>query len=184
MLRSLMANGAPLIVALGLCSMFGMAEHAEAAVWAWSYSGEGFAASGTVTASDTPDAGGFVPITAISGNRNGVLIVGLQPTGTAIPGNDGFPVDNLVTAARPHLTSKGIGYQLGDGTFVNAFFADFLTPKTYLEFFSNPVMGTHTELPITFNTEVPAPAGLLPMVVGLFGLVTIARRQENSPYSK
>src|ERR1700712_1373011 len=112
MLRSLMANGAPLIVALGLCSMFGMAEHAEAAVWAWTYSGEGFAASGTVTASDTPDAGGFVPITAISGNRNGVLIVGLQPTGTAIPGNDGFPVDNLVTAATPHLTSKGIGYQL------------------------------------------------------------------------
>ena len=44
-------------------------------------------------------------------------------------------------------------------------------------------MGTHTELPITFITEVPARAGLLPMVVGLFGLAAIVRRRENSPYT-
>src|ERR1700757_2587464 len=37
-------------------------------------------------------------ITGITGSRNGVAITRLEPAGEAIPGNPGFPVDNLVTA--------------------------------------------------------------------------------------
>jgi hypothetical protein len=176
MSRGRAASGTLLIVALSLCGVFGRAQPAEATLWNWSYTGGGFAASGTITTSDTPNADGFFSITGISGSRNGEAIVSLQPTGTAIPGNEGFPVDNLLTTETPQLTSSGFGYQLADGTFGNVFFADFLSPQTYLEFFSDPALGTHTELPITFDATVPEPAGLLPMLVGLFGLFVVLRR--------
>ena len=37
-------------------------------------------------------------------------ITGLQPSGTSIPGNDGYPVDNLVRTEAPRLTMHGFGY--------------------------------------------------------------------------
>jgi hypothetical protein len=175
MSRGRVASGTWLIVALSFCGVFGKTLRAEATLWSWSYTGDGFAASGTITTSDTPNADGFFSITGISGSRNGEAIVRLQPDGTAIPGNDGFPVDNLLRSETPELTSSGFGYQLADGTFGNVF-ADFLSPQTYLEFFSDPALGTHTELPIIFSATVPEPAGLLPMLVGLFGLSAILRR--------
>jgi hypothetical protein len=174
--RGRVASGAWLIVALSFCGVFGQIQRAEATLWNWSYTGDGFAASGTITTSDTPNADGFFSITGISGSRNGEAIVGLQPNGTAVPGNEGFPVDNLLKPETPEITSSGFGYQLADGTFGNVFFADFLSPQTYLEFFSDPALGTHTELPITFSARVPEPAGLLPMLVGLFGLSVVLRR--------
>jgi hypothetical protein len=169
-------SGTLLIVTLCLCGLFGGTQRAEAALWTWSYTGAGFAASGTITTSDTPNVDGFYSITGISGSRNGKAIVSLLPAGTAVPGNEGFPVDNLLATQAPELTSSGFGYQLADGTFGNTFFADFLSPQTYLEFFSDPALGTHTELPVTFNATVPEPAGLLPMLTGLFGLCVILRR--------
>ena len=106
--------------------------------WTWSYSEPGISASGTLTTDDAANADGFFPITGISGARNGVAITALQPAGTAIPGNEPFAVDNLIRAGGPQLTGSGFGFALADGTFANAFFADFLTPPGYLEFFSAP----------------------------------------------
>src|SRR3977135_4175560 len=112
---------------------------AEASLlWTWSYSEAGIFSSGTLTTDDAANAAGFFPITGISGARNGVAITALQPAGTAIPGNEPFVVDNLIRAGGPQLTGNGFGFALADGTFANAFFADFLTPPGYLEFFSAP----------------------------------------------
>jgi len=95
-----------------------------------------------------------------------VEITDLQPAGTAIPGNEPFAVDNLLSAAGagPQLTGNGFGYALADGTYANPFFADFRTPETYLEFFSAPPFGTgndpigpeDSELPVEFTAEAAA----------------------------
>ena len=87
-------------IALGVCMALAVPLPAQALrLWSWSYTGAGIAASGTFTTDDTPDGGGYYKITGITGSRNGVAIIGLQPTGQAIPGNPGFPVDNLINAS-------------------------------------------------------------------------------------
>ena len=149
---------------------------AAALTWNWSYSGTGIAAAGTFTTVDTPDASGFYLITAIAGERNGAAILDLQPTGTPIPGNEPFAVDNLVRVELPQLTGHGFGYAIADGTFSNPFFASFLQPPTYLEFFSAPpfisgVIGPEdSELPIQFSATpapVPEAATLALLLAGL-----------------
>src|ERR1700692_2884378 len=90
---------------------------AEALEWRWSYQGEGVAASGAFTTKDAPNADGFFEITGITGEANGVAITGLEPPGTSVPGNDGYPVDNLVRTEAPQLTMHGLGYALVDGTY-------------------------------------------------------------------
>ena len=87
-----------------------VAGRAEALEWRWSYEGAGVSAAGSFTTKDTPDADGFYEITALAGQANGVAIAGLQPPGTAIPGNEGYPVDNLVRTASPQLSKHGFGY--------------------------------------------------------------------------
>ncbi len=77
---------------------------AEALEWRWSYQGEGVTASGSFTTKDAPNADGFYEITGIKGEMNGVAITGLQPAGTSIPGNDGYPVDSLVRTEAPQLS--------------------------------------------------------------------------------
>jgi hypothetical protein len=113
-------------------------------LWTWSYSAPGIAAEGTLTTTGTADADGFYLITGITGMRNGESITGLQPEGTAIPGNEPFAVDNLIAAEGPQLTGNGFGYALADGTYANPFFADFLTPPSHVEFFSAPPFGPGT----------------------------------------
>ena len=104
----------------------------------WSYQGEGVTASGAFTSKDTPNADGFYEITGITGEANGVAIKGLQPPGTSIPGNDGYPVDDLVREEGPQLSLHGFGYALADGTYANPFYgAHFATPG-YYAFFSDP----------------------------------------------
>jgi hypothetical protein len=78
-----------------------LAENAEALEWRWSYRGEGVAASGAFTTKNAPNADGFYEITGIRGEANGVTITDLQPAGASIPGNDGYPVDNLVRTEDP-----------------------------------------------------------------------------------
>jgi hypothetical protein len=63
---------------------------ATALTWNWSYSGVGIIAGGTFTTVDTPDGSGFYLITGIAGARNDASILGLQPAGTPIPGNEPF----------------------------------------------------------------------------------------------
>lgn len=134
-----------------------LATSAEAAKWRWSYHGEGVAASGTFATTDKPNADGFYEITAITGEANGVAITGLQAPGTSIPGNDGYPVDNLVRTTAPQLSIHGFGYNLADGTYANPFYAaHFAKPGDYA-FFSDPANRKTSESPVTFAaTIVPA----------------------------
>jgi hypothetical protein len=82
----------------------------------------GVSASGTFTTNDAPDGAGFYQIVRISGTDNGATITGLQPTGTAIPGNEPYAVDNLVSAVEPRLTTHGFGFSLANGNNANPFY--------------------------------------------------------------
>src|ERR1700760_4321325 len=79
-------------------------------LWDWSYNGNGFAAGGTLITSGTQDSNGYYQISGVTGARNGDPIVALEPTGEAIPGNAGYPVDNLINAGG-QLTASGFGYE-------------------------------------------------------------------------
>jgi hypothetical protein len=145
-----------------------MAAATASTLWQWQYSGSGITAAGTFTTVDSPDVDGGYLITGITGTRNGVAITGLQPPGTPIPGNEPYPVDDLVfLGSGPQMTSDGFGFSLADGTYANPFYADFLPTPGYLEFFSTPPFtgsGSgpgNTELPVQFSAvpiSVPEPA--------------------------
>jgi hypothetical protein len=133
-----------------------IASEAHASTWKWSYQGEGVEASGTFTAADAPNADGFYEITVITGEANGVAITGLQPSGTSIPGNDGYPVDNLVRTDVPRLTAHGFGYALANGTFANPFYGAHFAKPDYYAFFSDPANRQTNEPAVTFTaTKVP-----------------------------
>jgi len=133
---------------------FAVPAHAST-LWSWNYSGVGITASGTFTTLDNPDAQGGYLITAIAGTRNGQTITSLQPTGTWIPGNEPYAVDNLVSAGPgPQLTKAGFGFALADGTYSNPFYADFLPMPGYLEFYSMPDSDSSTELAVAFSATL------------------------------
>jgi hypothetical protein len=131
-----------------------LARSGEALEWRWNYRGEGVQASGTFTTADTPDGDGFYRITRIAGEANGVAITGLQPPGTAIPGNDGYPVDNLIRAAAPQLSKSGFGYKLADGTYANPFYGAHFAKPDYYAFFSDPSNRRTSEPSVVFTATV------------------------------
>lgn len=149
-----------------------MASQAQASIlWSWGYTGSGIEAHGTLTTADTPDHDGFYQILGITGTRNGVTITSLYPTGSAIPGNEPFAVDNIVDSDGG-LTSHGIGYGTAAGTYANLFFATWYSPASNVEFFTTPDGSggyDFTELPVRFNLSkmnaVPEPGGLALMAV-------------------
>ena len=146
--------GIRLRFALSLLIAAAFAARAEASEWRWSYQGEGVAASGAFTTKDAPNADGFYEITGIKGEANGVAITGLQPAGTSIPGNDGYPVDNLVRTDAPQLSLHGFGYALADGTYANPFYgAHFAKPDIYA-FFSDPANRKTSEPVVTFTATI------------------------------
>ena len=158
-----------------------------ALLWNWSYTGATVAAAGTFGTNDAPDSGGFYQITEIAGFRNGVAIANLQAVGTAIPGNEGFPVDNRVTATGL-LTTSGFGFRTVDDSYSNPFFATFLSPPSFLEVFTQPALFTQTprgnspsgysELPIVFTAViVPEPGTAALVFVALAGLAAAGRRR-------
>jgi hypothetical protein len=126
------------LIGIILITLLGIMQPASALMWNWSYSAPGIDASGTLTTNDTLNASGYYLITAITGMRNGETITGLQPTGTSIPGNEPFIIDNLISPDFPQLTGHGFGYETSEGNFVNPFFASFLNPPSYFEVFSAP----------------------------------------------
>jgi hypothetical protein len=129
---------------------------AEGLEWRWSYQGEGVMASGVFTTKDAPNADGFYEITGIKGEANGVAITGLQPAGTSIPGNDGYPVDGLVSVESPQLSLHGFGYALADGTYANPFYGDHFVPPGVYAFFSDPAKRKTSEPLVKFTaTMVP-----------------------------
>lgn len=163
-------------------ALIAMSTPANALIWNWSYSGAGLTAGGTFTTVDTPDPSGFYLIAGIAGARNGAAIVGLQLTGTPIPGNEPFAVDNLVRLESPHLTVQGFGYAITGGTFSNPFFASFLQPAEYLEFFSAPPAAS-SELPILFSASpalVPQTATWALLLAGFGGLLILTKLSSPS----
>jgi hypothetical protein len=133
-----------------------VAPPAEALEWRWSYQGKGVAASGVFTTRDAPNADGFYEITGIKGEANGVAITGLQPAGTSIPGNDGYPGDNLLRTDAPQLTMHGFGYALADGTYANPFYGAHFVPPSVYAFFSDPAHGKTSEPAVAFKaTKAP-----------------------------
>ncbi len=141
--------------------------------WNWSYSGTGLSASGTFTTNDATDEAGFYQIVEITGADNGVTITGLQPTGSAIPGNEPYAVDNLVSTAEPRLTEHGFGFSLANGNYANPFY----NGSNYYEFLSVPphLKGAGPETPVSFSAAtVPEPSAASLMLVRLVGLFIFA----------
>jgi hypothetical protein len=86
-----------------------------------------------------PTAKGYYKITGITGSRNGVAIISLERAGEAIPGNPGFPVDNLVNASG-RLTGHGFGFKTADGNY-----------QFFLRGFSDPAGFSRSLHTICFN---------------------------------
>src|SRR5262249_11406633 len=106
-----------LVVALSMLLLGASTQVRAALLWEGSCAGKGVSASGTLTTDAVPDAHRFYRITGIAGTVNGGKITGLQTTGTAIPGNGGYPVDNLVATTEPHLTMHGFGFAVSNGEY-------------------------------------------------------------------
>jgi len=143
-------------------------------LWNWSYSGTGVSASGTFTTNDAPDAAGFYRIVGITGTDNGAAITGLQPTGTPIPGNEPYAVDNLVSAAEPRLTTHGFGFSLANGDYANPFY----NGSNHYEYLSVPPYknGAGPERSVSFSAAiVPQPSAASLMLAGLVGLIGFGR---------
>ncbi|MGB3514714.1 MAG: PEP-CTERM sorting domain-containing protein [Microcoleaceae cyanobacterium] len=169
--------------------VFGKIQAASALMWNWNYSGTGIEASGNLTTNDTPDNLGFYLITGITGMRNDETITGLPTTGTSIPGNEPFEVDNLISLNPQQLTSDGLGYFTSEGNFVNMFFASFLQPPGYFEIFSAPpfIPGFEnfgpedSELPVSFSATlitVPEPTSTLSLLaLGTLGAASTLKRK-------
>lgn len=170
-------------------AIFGISQTASALSLKWSYSGAGIEAIGTFITEDAPDDLGFYSITEISGTRNDETITGLQTTGTSIPGNEPFTVDNLISLNPVRLTTSGFGYSTSDGNFVNLFFASFLQPSTFLEVFSAPPLipgfenlgEEDSELPVNFSVTpvtVPELPTNMPIVLLSFSGLILAKRKK------
>ncbi len=125
---------------------------AEAAMrWRWTCTGPGFEASGVFTTGDRPDGDGFYAITEVAGEANGVAITGLQAAKTAIPGNDGWPVDNVVRSRAPQLSEGGFGFALADGSSANPFYGARFEPPGFLAVVSDPARGQWREPRVAFQ---------------------------------
>ncbi|RCJ20444.1 PEP-CTERM sorting domain-containing protein [Nostoc sp. ATCC 43529] len=175
--------------------VFGTIEAASALNWNWNYSGIGVTASGTFTTNDTPDDLGFYQILGITGTRNGETITGLQTTGTPIPGNEPFEVDNLISLNAQQLTGDGFGYSTSLGNYSSPFFASFLPIPSYLEVFSAPpfIPGFEnfgpedSELPISFSATivtVSEPASIVSLLAfGTLGVASAFKRKKSSKFT-
>lgn len=148
------------VLACGLA--LAVPECARAAItWDWSLTGTGIDAAGTFTTSDTADSSGFYAITGITGSRNGVAITGLEPANTAIPGDEPYIVDDLLSASGPQLTLNGFGFSMADGSYSNPYYDTYGTPSAYYEVYSTPADSSGdyniVEPPVTFAAAQAAP---------------------------
>ena len=75
----------------------------------------------------------------------------MESAKTAIPGNEGWPVDNLIRAAKPQLSPSGFGFALADGSFANPFFGEHFDPTGFLAVVSDPARHVRREPRINFE---------------------------------
>ena len=122
--------------------------------WCWRFAGSGVSAAGSFITGNVADQAGFHRIIAINGTANAAAVTALQPNDTAIPGNAGFPVDNLIRPTAPQLTKHGFGFAAADGSYHNPFHLE-----QYLDYVSRPPYadGKGAEPPIQFKASVAAP---------------------------
>ncbi|MCR5865196.1 PEP-CTERM sorting domain-containing protein [Aquincola sp. J276] len=179
-------NRAPAAIALLAAGLAALATPARAELyWDFAYSGTGVSASGILVTQDVPDGSGYYLATGILGQRNGSTITGLQPTGTAIPLNDPFEVDNLVRADG-RLSSHGLGFATASGEYANLFRASWLSPARTVEFASRPALNGTTEEVVSWQfsarTEplpaVPEPASAALLLAGVALVGTMAARRR------
>ena len=165
-----------------------IAAPAQAALyWDFAYSAAGISASGILTTTEVADSNGYYLVTGIQGERNGSVITGLQATGTAIPLNEPYTVDNLVRADG-RLTTHGLGFATASGGFGNVYFADFLAVPQVVEFASLPSSGSFTEQPVSWQFSarsapmppVPEPASAALALAGLAVVGGAAMRQRRA----
>jgi hypothetical protein len=94
-------------------------------------------ARGSFVTGDAADAEGFYRIVRITGRANAAPVTALQPTDTSIPGNAGYPVDNLIRQAAPQLTKHGFGFLASDGAYHNPFhleqYRDYISRQPYAD---------------------------------------------------
>ncbi len=154
--------------ALAACGLAAMSS-AQAASWAFSYTGPGIVASGTITtagAALTPE-----DILSITGVRNGVSITGL--VGLEEDGN--FSYDNKFTIAQPNFSDGGMLFSLANGGLnTNVYFFNGVYNEVYvdgLEVFDTPISWS--------VTAVPEPATALSMLAGL-GFLALSLRKARS----
>jgi PEP-CTERM motif len=154
-----------LLATILACSGWGVAQAQQ--VWAWSYSGTGVTASGTLTTAG--NALSFEDVLAVSGTRNGEAITGLVPVGD----DPDFLYDNQFTATAPHFTDGGLLFSFGGGL-----------PNINLYYFGGEYVDlyidglTPIETAVSFSvTAVPEPATALAMLAGL-GLVGAQLRRR------
>lgn len=105
--------------------------------WCWSFAGTGVSARGTLVTGDTADAAGFYRIVGITGRANAASVTALQPAGTSVPGNAGYPIDNLIRQAPPQLTKSGFGFLASDSAYHNVFhlehYRDYISRPPYAD---------------------------------------------------
>jgi hypothetical protein len=153
-MKKLFVRAIALIIATILSFSSMESAHAELH-WHWSYSRPGAEASGTLTTKDTPNSSDFYEIVGIEGKLNGIKITGLIPTGSLMPGNDPYTIDNVISSKNNQLTPDGFGFSLADGTYANPYFADFQTPAVYVEMFTDPEQPSkRSELPVKFSATI------------------------------
>lgn len=91
-----------------------------------------------------------VKVTSISGHRGDERITRLFPTGKWIPGNVGYPVDNLLSAKHgAQLTILGLAYSLASGVDVNIYYKSAGTHRGYGEI--RTTTSSLKETPIKFE---------------------------------
>ncbi len=146
----------PLCKALLCAAAVSLAAPAAADIqWMWNYSGAGVAAGGTFTTNDTPDESGFYQILSLHGQRNGEAIVDVYPTGSAIPGNEPYTLDNVIRVGpQNQITVHGFGFRTLGGHYANPYYADFKQPPSYVEVYTVPPFnGVSSELAINFSAS-------------------------------
>jgi len=176
-----MLAGGVFTTALTTC---GLTNSVQAAQFSFSYSGTGVDASGVLTTTDTPNSGGFLTITDITGQRNGSAITAILAPGSFPNDNppNGVPNDNLFSATEPFLTFNGFSYLVGSQP-ENVFF--YPTVGQYAE--TDDPNGDPVNYRILNNfsvqaaTPVPEPSSMLGLLaLGTLGARSILKKKQSA----